>query len=488
MTSNLSTMIEAERPVTTKFVNGKILRAGSLVEGDVWISSATGLILDSQSTFYESHTKPDRVVDLQGKILSPGFIDVQLNGGHGVDFSIPRPDFAERLSDVNRRFAAAGVTSYLPTVISQKASVYQQVIPHLGPSGHDRDPGKGAESLGAHVEGPFLAPCRNGIHNKSVLTTASSWSDIEDVYGADSLENGHIRKVTAAPELGNMTSLIPNLTSRGIIFSIGHSDADLSQASDAISAGATMVTHLFNAMRPFGHRDPGIFGLLGFPTSRPGTPSTSRPGSRHASHPTSPATFPQQPSRFSSTSSTNSPRMSLDSPACASPTSYRSKPTLPTRDTPQPWFGLIADGIHLSPASLKIAYAAFPQGAILVTDALSFAGLPDGVYSWTNGDEVVKTGAEIRGKENGRLAGVAVSLIDCVNNFRRFTGAGVAEVLETVTSHPARMLGSDVEGRKGGLEAGMDADLCVLEEVEEGGEGSGDLRVVGVWKFGVQVA
>lgn len=479
-------MSETRAPVITKFVNGYLLRHGELVEGDLWCSSETGRILNSQSTFYASHIKPDETIDLQGKILSPGFIDVQLNGGHGFDFSIPDPDFATKLADTNRRFAAAGVTSYLPTVISQKSSVYQSVLPHLGPSGDDRDPTKGAESLGAHVEGPFLAPCRNGIHNKGVLVRAQAWDDVEAVYGTNNLNSGQIRKITAAPELGNMISLIPEFTSRGIVFSMGHSDADLAQATDAIANGATMVTHMFNAMRPFGHRDPGIFGLLGSAPSRPATPNTSRPQSRHNSHPPSPTqTASKRSTPRSSLSISTTPDVALSAPLYASPTTTHSKPTLPSPDSTQPWFGLISDGVHLSPASLKIAYSAFPAGAILVTDALSFAGLPDGIYKWTNGDEVVKKGPEIRGRANGRLAGVAVSLIDCVNNFRSFTGCGTAKALLAVTAHPARMLGADVAERKGALEVGMDADLVVLG----GGDGEEEeLRVEGVWKFGARVA
>jgi N-acetylglucosamine-6-phosphate deacetylase len=476
------------KPVLTKFVNGYLLRDGSLIPGDLWISSETGRILNSQSTFYGSY-KPDETVDLQGKILSPGFIDVQLNGGHGFDFSIPDPDFASKLADTNKRFARAGVTSYLPTVISQRSSVYHSVLPHLGPSGADRDSSKGAESLGAHVEGPFLAPCRNGIHNKSVLQEAQTWSDVEAAYGSSNLNNHTIRKITAAPELGAMTDLIPEFTQRGIVFSMGHSDADLAQARAAITYGATMVTHLFNAMRPFGHRDPGIFGLLGSPPSRPGTPTSSRPNS----HPPSPALSSKRSTPRSSLSISSTPSDLLDSTStqtettlCTSPTTTTIPPTLPTRNTQAPWYGLISDGVHLSPASLKIAYTAFPAGAILVTDALSFAGLPDGIYTWTNGDKIVKRGPEIRGLESGRLAGVAVDLIDCVNKFLDFTGVAVAEALMCVTEHPARMLGRDVAERKGKLEVGMDADLVVLAGAGFGGEG--ELKVDGVWKFGGRVS
>ena len=464
------------QPIITKFTNGYILQDGKLVAGDLWISSETGRIVSSQSAFYSSHIQPDQIVDLKGRTLSPGFLDVQLNGGHGFDFSIPEPDFQTKLSETNKRFVKNGVTSYLPTVISQHGEIYKEVLPYLGPSGKDRDASKGAESLGAHVEGPFLAPCRNGIHNKSVLQAASTWSEIESCYGTSNLE--YIRKITAAPERGNMISLIPEFTSRGIVFSLGHSDADFETASAAVTAGATMVTHMFNAMRPFGHRDPGIFGLLGQSASTPNTPTTSRPASRSNSTSASPNRSPR--------SSRATPRSSLSISTTTSDIDVElRRPRLPKSPDSQPWFGLIADGIHLSPQSLKIAYSAFPNGAILVTDALKFAGLPDGTYEWTNGDVVVKDGASIRHAENGRLAGVAVSLIECVNNFRRFTGCGTAGALECVTSHPAAMLGSDVKASKGRLDVGMDADLVILSG---GGSDEEDLKVDAVWKFGVQVA
>ncbi|RMZ76661.1 hypothetical protein DV738_g4781, partial [Chaetothyriales sp. CBS 135597] len=448
-------------PVITKFTNGYLLRDGQLVPGDLWVSSKTGRIISPQSAFYAGHLRPDRVVDLEGKILSPGFIDVQLNGGNGFDFSIPEPDFEAKCADTNRRFVKTGVTSYLPTVISQAGDVYKQVLPYLGPSGKDRDPSKGAESLGAHVEGPFLSPARNGIHNKSILQQANSWSDIVACYSEDGLKN--IRKITAAPEEGKMTELIPEFVKRGIVFSIGHTDADLAQAEAAIDAGATMVTHMFNAMRPFAHREPGVFGLLGESTFAPPSPVQSP---------------------VSSPSKTTSIGSNVPNSAATTELEKLNRPKLSTPNHgKRPFFGLISDGIHLSGPALKIAYSAFPAGAILVTDALKFAGLPDGKYEWTNGDEIIKEGLVIKHAHNGRLAGVASSLIECINNFRRFTSCGTAAALECVTSHPARMLGEGVADRKGLLVPNMDADLVVLS-----GSGDQDLVVEQVWKFGVQVA
>ena len=488
-------------PHITKFTNGRLLRNAKLVTGDLWVDSTTGTIVSPQNAFYSQGAIPEQVIDLDGKILSPGFLDVQLNGAYGLDFSLPEVDFASRLLDTNRQLIQSGVTSYVPTVISQLPNVYSSNLPHLGPS-KSRDASSGSESLGAHCEGPFISPCRNGIHTASVLTKAESFADLESVYGAEFLNNGTIRKITAAPELGAMTSLIPEITSRGIVYSVGHSDATLEQAQAALLAGATMVTHMFNAMRPFGHRDPGIFGLLG--QSKPSlsarnspsaSPRVSRPSTplRAAWQPTTPSSRRTSPSTSFSVSPSPSSSLSIS-------TSSTSLPSHPTTYLPngKPYFGLIADLIHLSPATLAIAHHAHPQGSILVTDAMPLAGLPDGTYSWTNGESIIKSGAVLTLEKNGRIAGSAVTLIECVNNFHdalstETAEVGWGEVLESVTGRPAAMLGADVRRRKGGLGVGMDADLVVLDEKEvwddeEGGCVRHQLSVVEVWKFGVRVA
>jgi N-acetylglucosamine-6-phosphate deacetylase len=453
-------------PRITKFTNGLLLRNSELVEEDLWVDSHSGKILDRQSAFYGEHLVPDQTINLNGKILSPGFLDVQLNGAHGLDFSVPSETYTADLRGTNCKIIKSGVTSYLPTVTSQKPEVYHSVLPHLSPSGQTRQPSDGAESLGAHVEGPFLSPAKNGIHNPDVLLQAHTFSDFEKCYGAENFPN--IAMMTAAPELGNMTSLIPTIKSKDIIFSIGHSDGTLEDAQSALAAGATMVTHMFNAMRPFGHRDPGIFGLLGQSesTSRPSSPKTSKPSSPRASNPSSP---------HSSAASTPWSRLSICSNASE------------LADTPlaKPYFGLIADGIHLHGSSISIAYNAHPSGTILVTDAMYFAGCPDGTYEWTNGERIIKEGPVLRLEANGRIAGSAVTLIECVNNFKKFTGAGWGETLRCVTGTPAKMLGEKVKRRKGGLEGGMDADLVVLQG--EIGEDDEKLSVKQVWKFGVCV-
>lgn len=458
----------------TKFTNGRLVHDGALVNADLWVDGTTGKILSSQSAFYSRGAVADHIADLKGKILSPGLIDVQLNGAHGFNFSVPENHYATRLRATTRKLIRSGVTSYVPTVTSNKPEVYHAVLPHLGAS-TSRSAEDGAESLGAHVEGPFLSPCRNGIHPPEVLIKAETFADIESCYGGENFEN--IKMITAAPELGKMQSLIPEFTERGIIYSIGHSDATFEQAQAAVSAGATMVTHMFNAMRPFGHRDPNIFGLLGQSsspvTSPPSSPRTTRPSSIIESPKASRPGSPRNSRR-------STPRSSL---SISSTPAQLSAPKLAEPETGKPFFGLIADGIHLHSSSIQIAHAAHPSGTILVTDAMQLAGCADGTYEWTNGERIIKKGPLLTLEANGRLAGSAIELIDCVNNFKKWTNCSVPEALGCVTSTPARMLGEGIVERKGGLKAGMDADLVILEESADG-----TLIVDEVWKFGTRVA
>jgi len=410
----------------TKFTNCLLVKGNALVNEDLWISSTTGKILNGQEILYEYRTAPEQIVDLGGRILSPGLIDTQLNGAYGFDFSVI-PDegtsaYAKGVHRVNRSLVATGVTSYLPTLTSQLPEVYQKALPFLGPSGAARNASYGSESLGAHCEGPFLNPTKNGIHNISVLREpTNSISDLEACYGVNNLQKSSpIKLITLAPELPGALPCIPHLNSLGVTVSIGHSEATYEEAKSSIKAGAQMITHLFNAMRPLHHRNPGIFGLLG-------TPSSS---------------------------------------------------------IQKPYFGIIADGIHLHPTSIKIAWNAHPEGLILVTDAMRLAGMPDGTYDWTNGSRIVKQGPLLTLEENGKIAGSSIQLVDCVSNFLHWTGASVPEALKAVTETPAKMLG--LQNVKGTLKEGADADLVVLDLQEtEGGEKK--LVVDEVWKFGVRV-
>jgi len=126
------------RDRVTKFTNCRLLKGNELVQEDLWISSITGKIIRSQEAFYDHHMTSDDTVNLGGRIVCPGFIDVQLNGAFGFDFSVVLDDmsmFAEGLSRVRKALIQTGVTSYLPTLTSQRSEVYQKVGCSL-PSSH----------------------------------------------------------------------------------------------------------------------------------------------------------------------------------------------------------------------------------------------------------------------------------------------------------------------------------------------------------------
>ncbi|KAH0542838.1 hypothetical protein FGG08_002792 [Glutinoglossum americanum] len=419
----------------TKFTNCRLVEGDSLTKQDLLINATSGKIIRGQEEFYGLNRVPDTVIDLGGRIVAPGFIDVQLNGAVGFDFSILPDDMAAYSSGirrVNKALVKTGVTSYLPTLTSQKSEVYLKSLPFLGPSGFTRMPGDGAESLGAHCEGPFLSLTKNGVHNVEFIQQAPrGFADLEDCYGAGNLRvrtkapgisnscPAPIKMITAAPEVGSITSTISEIVSRDIVFSIGHSESTYEQASKAVEAGATMITHLFNAMRPLHHRNPGIIGVLGA-----------------------------------------------------------------AGGLPRPFFGVIADGIHLHPTCVKLAFNAHPDGCILITDAMSLAGLKDGIYDWTNGDRIIKRGALLTLEGSDKLAGSSATLAECVSNFLNWTGATIPGAIKTVTSTPAKMLG--LASTKGTLSSGADADIVVLSE-ERSELGYLKLNVDQVWKFGVKV-
>ncbi len=189
-------------------------------------------------------------IDARGLLLVPGYIDLQLNGAFGHDFTADPPS----IWTVSARLPRFGITSYLPTVITaplERIEEARQVVLHGRPPGY-----VGAEPLGLHVEGPFLNPAKKGAHNPAYLrppddTAVAGWSP----------ETG-VRLVTLAPELPAATAVIEELASRGVVVSGGHSMATYAESRAAFAAGLTYGTHLFNAMPPLGHREPGLAGAL----------------------------------------------------------------------------------------------------------------------------------------------------------------------------------------------------------------------------------
>jgi N-acetylglucosamine-6-phosphate deacetylase len=178
-------------------------------------------------------------------IAVPGFVDLQVNGFAGVDLLEADADGYRRTGEA---LLETGVTSYLPTFITAPEDRLLAALREV-PIGSD-----GPRILGVHLEGPFLSPRRLGIH------PAEARRDPDVALLERLLEAGPVRLVTLAPELPGAGILVNRLLRGEIAVSCGHSDATAEEAEAAFDLGVRTVTHLFNAMRPFRHRDPGIAG------------------------------------------------------------------------------------------------------------------------------------------------------------------------------------------------------------------------------------
>lgn len=185
------------------------------------------------------------VIDATGLYVAPGFIDLQVNGGFGVDFA--EAD-ADGLRQATQGLASHGVTSFLPTLITAPIDAVRASMAVVQEVGLP-------QVLGVHIEGPFISPDKHGTHNPQYMLTPS-------LDRLDQLTEGYedlIKLFTLAPELPSAHELIARVGTFAVP-AIGHSDATYGETRAAFDAGIAMVTHLFNAMSGLHHRDPGVVG------------------------------------------------------------------------------------------------------------------------------------------------------------------------------------------------------------------------------------
>ena len=185
------------------------------------------------------------------RIAAPGYVDLQVNGFAGVDVMAADEDDVAELS---RALAAHGVTAWLPTLITATPEDTDRALGVLGAVMESGPRPGAARPLGVHLEGPFLSPHRLGTH------PSEHRRDPDRALLERWCAPGHVRIVTLAPELPEALALVRWLSERGVLVSLGHSDATAEQAHAGFDAGARTVTHLFNAMSPLHHRAPGLPG------------------------------------------------------------------------------------------------------------------------------------------------------------------------------------------------------------------------------------
>ncbi|MDT3438199.1 amidohydrolase family protein [Pseudofrankia sp. BMG5.37] len=316
--------------------------------------------------------------DATGCHVLPGLIDLQVNGAGGCDLT-DRPD---RLWDVAATLARFGVTAFAPTVISSSPRARVAALEALRagpPAGW-----AGAVPLGLHFEGPMIAPGRKGAHPEHRLVAPSAaviegWS-----------REGGVLMATVAPELPGALRIIRELVARGVLVSVGHTEATAAQVAASVAAGARLVTHLGNAMPPLSAREPGPIGAaLG--------------GSELVA-------------------------------------------------------GVIADGHHLDPLTLRLAWRALePDRFLAVTDTTAALGMPDGPARLGDQDVIV-SGGTVR-LADGTLAGSAASLPRCLRTLVATAGCGLADAVACCTSTPAALVG---DPSRGWLRTGARGDVTIL--------------------------
>jgi N-acetylglucosamine-6-phosphate deacetylase len=194
---------------------------------------------------------PRRKADLVGAWVVPGFVDLHVHGGGGYTFTTGEPEQAGGVVEFHRRH---GTTTMLASLVTASRRDTLDQTAALAPLVHS------GEIAGVHLEGPYLSTARCGAQNPAHLR------DPDPAELADLIGLGVVRSATVAPELPGGLAAIEWLRDHGIVAAVGHTDANYEQALAAVTAGATLATHLCNAMRPIHHRDPGaIIALLDNP-------------------------------------------------------------------------------------------------------------------------------------------------------------------------------------------------------------------------------
>ena len=323
------------------------------------------------------------VIDLPDATLVPGYIDLHVHGGGG--FSLATRDAGE-IRDYARWVVSHGVTSFLPTIC---AGSIDEGVEYTRTAAQASGPvDGGANVLGVNLEGPFVNPARRGALPDGWIAPP----DIATFQRFAGAADGKLRLMTLAPELPGATAILKAALAGGVAVSVGHTDADFDGAAKAFAAGASHITHAFNGMRQFHHREPGpVFaGLV-------------RAG------------------------------VSIE---------------------------LIADGVHLHPATVQalISAAGFDR-ITLVSDGVPPAGLKAGSFALGAEEARVAEGRVLL--PDGTIAGSAETLRHIVRNVVSWQAADLLGAVAMASTVPARVLGLD--NRKGRIAPGYDADLVALD-------------------------
>lgn len=347
-----------------------------------------GRIVEISSRSGKAAAPNMRIVDFGDAVLAPGFFDIHIHGGAGLDVMQAQPSDLPRLG---KFLASHGVTGYFPTTVAAPLDSTCAALERLADAIEATiDATVQARPLGIHLEGPFLSHKRRGVHPPECLVEPTV-AIFDRLWQA---ARGHVCVLTIAPEIPGAMEVIAEAARRRVCVSIGHSDAELPAARAAVAAGARHATHTFNAMRPLDHRNPGILGEV-----------------------------------------LTNDRLTAD---------------------------MIVDGIHVAPEVVKLfLQAKGPERAVLITDAISATGMPDGKYKLGPIEVDVKDG---KCTYNGSLAGSVLTMDRAVRNVTKFSSWSLRHAVRAATLNPARAVGFEKYGQ---LTAGGDATFVVLSPAGE---------------------
>lgn len=229
------------------FRGGNVFYNKKFVSVDVRIQN--GIICEIGADLPE---KEEEVINLAGRKLLPGCIDVHTHGRNGKDFSYAS---SSEIIEVTREYARNGVTSILATTMTLGERETEQMVTRIGEAIHAKNPG--SRILGINLEGPFLGKDKKGCHDERLLLPVNQ----EKFEKWDNLSGGNILMVDLDPNYEETIPFIKHYEKKKII-SIAHTSATYEKACQAVEAGAFHVTHLFNAMNSLHHREPGILGMV----------------------------------------------------------------------------------------------------------------------------------------------------------------------------------------------------------------------------------
>lgn len=354
--------------------------ARRVFDGERWHEHAALVVADGRVGRIEAASEPT------DGIIAPGFIDLQVNGGGGA--LLNETPTVDAISTICAAHARYGTTGLLPTLITDTPAVTDAAIAAAIEASRQNVPG----FLGLHLEGPHLSVARKGAHDAALIRPMEP-ADLDRLVAA---ARALPRLVTTVAAETVTPDQIRALAAAGIIVSIGHSDAGYAEVGAAADAGATMVTHLFNAMSQLGNREPGVVGAA-----------------------------------------LGDGRL---------------------------WAGLIADGIHVHPATIRAALRAKtgPGRIFLVTDAMSVIGTEVGSFT-LNGRIIHRTNGALR-LADGTLAGADLTMIGAVAFMHRTIGLPLEEALRMASLYPAQAIGHGTGGR---LRPGDPADfVCLTDQLE----------------------